>query len=324
VLGGDLRIVNYGTIVGHGGAAIVTDQGNDYLTNRGRIEGDIDLYHGNDTLLNRSLIAGDVTLGLGNDLLDNRGGTIDGAITLADGSDTFIPGASVENADGGIGIDLLDFSKSSGVRLALDGSIDATGWAADDTYTGFENITGSAKGNDTLIGDAGDNDLLGLGGTDSLSGLGGSDLLDGGRGNDTLDGGDGNDTLLGGDGTDTLIGGLGLDTLTGGAGPDRFVFTSADVAGTTENIRDVITDFSHAEGDKINLAAIDANVNLANDQHFTFIGAAAFHNVAGELLIKTVTNFTYVEGDTNGDGKADFAISVYSNLVPLVADDFVL
>lgn len=322
---GDVRIYNYGTISCPEYKAIYTDLGNDRLVNRGRIEGDVDLYSGNDILLNRGLISADVLLGNGTDLLDNRGGTIDGNISLGSGTDTFIPGSGIEIANGGTEIDTLDFTKSSGVRVALDGSIDGTGWAKDDVYTSFEKVIGSSTGNDTLIGDGGDNFLTGLGGNDILNGQSGADTLYGGRGVDTLNGGDGNDFLYGEDGNDILVGGAGFDQFTGGTGADKFVFTLADVAGSqkTPGTYDVINDFKHAEADKIDLSAIDANVNVAKDQAFTFIGTSAFHNVAGELKLEVVVAGYFVQGDTNGDGVADFTIAVAPDGV-LVASDFVL
>ncbi len=341
--GGDLRIYNYGTLLADRHEAILSDFGNDWLYNRGRIEGDVNLYYGNNTVVNRGLIDGNVAMLDGSDKLDNIGGTIEGTISLNGGKDIFLPGSGAETADGGGDTDLLDFSKSSGVRVALDGSIDGTGWAKDDVYTGFENVTGSSSGNDTLVGDAGDNVLTGLGGNDILIGQDGidtlvggrgADTLDGGNGADNLDGGDGNDILIGGSGADTLNGGLGNDTLTGGlgadnltggAGSDKFVFSGVDVAGTNETLGNFasILDFKHAEADRIDLSAIDANVNLAKDQAFTFIGDAAFHNVAGELRLHAVLGGYFVEGDTNGDGQADFAIVVAPDAV-LVAGDFVL
>ena len=65
-----------------------------------------------------------------------------------------------------------------------------------------------------------------------------------------------------------------------------------------------------AAGDVIDLSAIDANSGLGGDQAFSFIGSGAFTNTAGELRFATVNGNTMVYGDTNGDGTADFAISV--------------
>ncbi len=112
--------------------------------------------------------------------------------------------------------------------------------------------TGQKGSDDKLYGDAGNDILFGQGGNDLLDGGAGNDVLYGGHGNDTLYGGAGNDILNGGAGNDTLYGGLGNDILTGGAGADLFVWNKGDVvAGSVA--KDIITDFSKAEGDKLDL-----------------------------------------------------------------------
>ena len=68
----------------------------------------------------------------------------------------------------------------------------------------------------------------------------------------------------------------GKDTLTGGAGADRFVFIASGDSGAGANA-DRITDFSRAQLDKIDLAAIDANSAVAGNQGFSFIGSGAVH-----------------------------------------------
>ncbi len=62
---------------------------------------------------------------------------------------------------------------------------------------------------------------------------------------------------------------------------------------------------------------------LAGDQKFAFIGTGAFTGVAGQLHYLHEGSTTFVEGDTNGDGAADFAIRL-NGLVALVGADFVL
>lgn len=116
---------------------------------------------------------------------------------------------------------------------------------------------------------------------------------------DALTGGLGADTLSGGAGNDTLLGGAGADRLTGGLGADSFRFDSAgDAAG------DVVADFNAGQGDKLDLRLMDANAGVADDQAFTFIGAGAFTNTAGQLRVSG----SVVSGDVNGDGVADFQI----------------
>ncbi|WP_434668499.1 VCBS domain-containing protein [Aeromonas sp. NJAU223] len=108
-------------------------------------------------------------------------------------------------------------------------------------------------GNDFLYGGAGNDILFGGSGDDNLFGESGNDTLYGGSGNDNLDGGAGNDLLSGGLGNDILRGGLGNDILTGDAGADTFVWQKGD---TTPGIvtKDYVTDFSKAEGDKLDLS----------------------------------------------------------------------
>ena len=87
------------------------------------------------------------------------------------------------------------------------------------------------------------------------------------------------------------------------------------------NTRDSITDFTHSQADKIDLAGIDANSKVAGDQGFTYIGAKTFTGIAGQLDYLN----GILAGDTNGDKVADFEIAI--TLVggtALVSADFVL
>jgi serralysin len=173
---------------------------------------------------------------------------------------------------------------------------------------------------DTLSGTAGNDRLLfGLAGNDAISGLGGNDMIYGGAGKDVLNGGAG---------LDTIAGGLGRDLMTGGAGADDFRFNAVNETTKVVATRDVIKDFAHGV-DKINLKAIDASSKVAGDQAFKFIGTAAFHKMAGELHVVqtdaagTANDVTVVQGDTNGDGVADFHIEL-TGLKVVTATDFVL
>jgi Ca2+-binding RTX toxin-like protein len=148
----------------------------------------------------------------------------------------------------------------------------------------------------------------------------GADLIIGGAGNDYFAGNAGNDTLYGRGGSDTLYGGAGADVLRGGAGQDffRYQATSDSMSGSVDRI----TDFTAA--DRIDLSAIDAKTGGANDA-FTFIGASAFHHVAGELRAYQSGADWFVEGDVNGDGVADLLIQVgVADANPLGAANFIL
>ncbi|MFZ2725907.1 MAG: hypothetical protein WAX77_06655, partial [Methylococcaceae bacterium] len=166
--------------------------------------------------------------------------------------------------------------------------------------------------NKNLTGTTNNDTLTGTNGNDTLSGLAGDDVLVGNYGTDSLNGGDGNDTLMAN---------LGNDTLTGGAGNDVFKFNSVDeITGQAYNA-ERITDFS--TGDKIDLSAIDANVNMAGNQTFSFIDANAFSYSSGELSCLASSYGTQIEGDIDGDGNYDFII-IISNKATLTANDFVL
>ncbi|MGF6226686.1 Ca2+-binding RTX toxin-like protein [Inquilinus ginsengisoli] len=160
--------------------------------------------------------------------------------------------------------------------------------------------------------------------------LEGTDLL-------TVDGGGGNDvinafavgagrvslTLSGGAGDDKLVGSAGADVLIGGAGADRFVIAAPSYSPVGPKA-DKIVDFSHAQGDKIDLSSIDANMWVAGNQAFHFIGTGLFTHAAGELRYAyTSPTTTTVAGDINGDGASDFHIVLAGN-VALTATDFVL
>src|SRR6185437_9860462 len=95
--------------------------------------------------------------------------------------------------------------------------------------------------------------------------------------------GDGNDTLIGNALANTLYGGRGDDTLTGGGGADKFVYSSG---------ADVVTDFSHAEGDHVDLSAI-AGISTFADvlAHATQPGADTVLDFGGgnKLTLSNVT-----------------------------------
>lgn len=163
--------------------------------------------------------------------------------------------------------------------------------------------------NDRFIGERYGDAMRGGGGRDTLHGLGGDDYLNGGAGDDRL---------YGGDGDDRLLGGAGADRLMGGAGADLFIYTA--VGDSTPGARDRILDFSAAEGDRIDLRAIDAKPGTGNDA-FTLV--EAFSGQAGELLVKALAGRCLVQADTTGNGAADLEIMVFAS-APLVAENFLL
>ncbi|MGO1079398.1 calcium-binding protein [Inquilinus sp. CA228] len=220
----------------------------------------------------------------GNDSLIGTGGA--NLLQGWNGNDVLRGAAGADRLDGGAGIDTASYySGTTGVVVSLVSGLGSSGEAQGDTLSGIENLSGS-QGWDSLYGNAGAN------------------------------------VLQGWNGNDALFGRTGKDTLTGGAGVDRFVYGSIADSVVGANA-DRITDFSHAQADRIDLAAIDARFTVAGDQAFSFIGTAAFTGVAGQLHYWHDAGRTIVSGDVNGNGTADFNITL-TGTISLVAGDFVL
>jgi hypothetical protein len=252
-----------------------------------------------------------------------------------DGDANFVSGFSVSGAGdiNGDGFDDLVsgapnasfFSRDGAAFVVFGGSgsgsnvIDGTSGADVLTGTANADVINGFGGHDTLQGLADDDTLNGGKGSDTLEGGEGNDSLNGGAASDTLRGGEGDDTLSGGAGGDILIGGAGRDALTGGGSGDRFVFNPGDfVSGPF----DTITDFKKAQGDKIVLSSVDA-IDGGADNAFTFVGSGGFTGVAGQLHYVAGAGEVTVQGDTNGDGAADFSITVLG-VSSLAAGDFML
>ncbi|WP_439472329.1 beta strand repeat-containing protein [Brevundimonas sp.] len=170
-----------------------------------------------------------------------NGNALDNVITGGDGNDTLQGGAGNDTLHGGAGIDTLTYILSTaGVTARLDlGRATNDGLSGTDTFTGFENLTGSNL-RDTLMGNA-DNNII--------------------------DGAIGNDVLLGFDGDDILIGGSGggVNEMYGGRGDDLYIVDAADtlieLAG--EGIDTVLTTMG--------------NFTLkANIEHLTYVGPGNF------------------------------------------------
>ena len=261
--------------------------------------------------------------GLGDDNIYGLGG--DDTLHGDSGDDYVVGGGGNDDVSGDDGYDAL---------YGNDGADHLSGGGADDILnggngadlleggSGNDRISGGAD-NDRSDGGTGDDSIDGGTGDDNLSGGSGNDLVRGGSGRDVLAGGVGNDRLDGSSGVDYLRGGSGRDVMTGGDDGDRYIFDDGDFGGKTGLTADRITDFSQAQGDKINLAPTDANTTLDGDQAFTFIGTGAFTHTAGELRYQQSGSDTYVLGDQNGDSLVDFAIKV-DGLVAFTAGDFIL
>lgn len=310
-----------------GGNDIFLGAGNDYYYHSGaaKLAGEYDIVSGGD----------------GNDIFEVK--TLASVYNGDTGNDTFYSVGYNNVFNGGAGTDTINYSlqdsvageRGRGIYVDLGRGFAKASEGRLEELNGIENATGTNSA-DTLIGTNGANTLRGLAGKDRLEGFNGNDKLYGGAGNDDLYGGAGhddlygdagNDRLYGGTGDDDLYGGTGNDLLAGGAGCDfffggtgtdtfRFSAVSDSKAGA---LRDVIYDFRPGdEFDVIDLVDIDANVNTARNDAFTFIGKAAFSGTAGELRYSGAI----ISGDVNGDGRADFQID--AGLSAYYGSDFLL
>jgi len=227
----------------------------------------------------------------GNNMLD--GGLGSDILQGGEGNDTYVVNSvtdTVMELAGG-GTDLIKSAVS--YNLANSDGIDY-----DSTYDNVENLTLTGK--------------AAINGT----GNGLNNLLTGNKAVNILNGAEGNDTL---------IGGLGKDNLTGGLGADKFKFNVITETGITATTRDIITDFSHAQKDKIDLSAIDANKTFAGNNAFSAptvggIFSGVFAN-PGELYFDKTAHILY--GNNDADSAADFSIKL-AGVNSLAVSDFVL
>ena len=114
-----------------------------------------------------------------------------------------------------------------------------------------------------------------------------SDLYNGNTASliDNVKGGSGNDRLTGNDINNVIDGGAGNDTLTGGMGADTFVFRNGYG-------QDTVTDFSAAQGDKIDLAGLSIVSSYADViSRASQVGASTVFNfgVGQALTLNNVT-----------------------------------
>ncbi|MEB0228277.1 calcium-binding protein, partial [Pseudomonas sp. 5S1] len=275
-------------IGGLGNDTYIVDNLGDTITETSTLTSEIDTVRSSiswtlgDNLENLVLTGSEGLRGTGNDL--------NNVLIGNSGNNRLTGGAGDDTLDGGAGADLMMGGDGADTYYVDDESdfVFETGSSLTEHDRVFSSIDYSLQSNlEDLL-------LLGSG---NLNGTGNdvANLMTGNTGNNTLDGGLGNDTL---------IGGLGKDTLIGGGGADTFVFNAWNETGVG-NLRDVITDFSSLQGDKIDLTQFDANLLNAGVNSFTFIGANDFTG-AGQLRFVDHV----LSGNVSGNVGADFEIQL--------------
>jgi hypothetical protein len=317
---GSNKFTNSGT-VGTLTGSISYDGGSgvDTVTNTGTISGMISLGDnddfftggGKDEVVNGGADADTIKLGAGNDTyqaVDNGNDILDGGA----GGDEYEVGSGNKNA---LFVNLDVIAHDQGPFNPGVGLIAATkalgGDVGSDTVKGFEHVTGGDAA-DIIYGNAANNFLGGLNGDDVLYGYAGNDLLFGSAGNDSL------------------YGGAGADLFSGQGDADRFLYAAITESGPAKAARDVITDFVSGT-DVIDLSLIDANTkngsstnelfDYLNDNGGPSLAAANFTKVAGQLRSYWTAERQVIEGDVNGDGKADFAIELFDSAHTIVLTD---
>ncbi|MEZ5690848.1 MAG: tandem-95 repeat protein [Rickettsiales bacterium] len=234
----------------------------------------------NDTLAAKS--SGSVIhAGLGNDTINGRAGN--DTIYGEDGNDTIYAGAGNDTVYGGAGDDLI--YSQAGNNLIVGG-------AGADTINGFTGIATSSYAGSAAVN-------VNLATNVNTGGDAQGDVL---QGVTNIIGSDFADNLTGDYKDNTITGGSGVDTLTGGSGFDIFKYlTSTDSSIGTGN-RDIITDFSHAQGDQIDLSAFTGD--------FIFMGTNNFTGTNNEVNYSQAGGNTIIAIDSDANGLADFEIGI--------------
>ena len=248
------------------------------------------------------------------------------------GKDT-LTGDSGDNVlEGGAEADALDGGAGDGDTASYEhspGGSDGSGVTVDLTQTGAQ--AGTPTTNYHAAGDT-------LTNIENLRGSAYADTLTGNGIANVLDGGAGADTLTGGGGADTLTGGAGKDTLTGGAGADTFVFGKESVVDLDKDFAaeaDVVKDFSglgadgveqaSEQGDKLDFSGLKEHTLFRGGERLSLTdndGRGRFTSVKGQVRYEQNEDKdeTYVQVDLNGDGGADFQVTLDDSLTLTAAD----
>jgi Ca2+-binding RTX toxin-like protein len=210
------------------------------------------------------------------------------------GNDTLDGGGGTDYFDGGAGSDTVLYTgNATSVRIDLVNqyaSFPGQSWPSE-YFTGIENaFTGS--GADSLFGNSAANELRGGGGADRLNGFEAADRLIGGGGNDTF-----------------------VFAANGSAPGARDLIAAGDGAIAFEKAGAQL-------GDRIDLAAIDANTTAGGNQTFVFGGTGK-----GHLWAANSGNQTVIRGNVDNDAAAEFELAIDDGSVGAAAYkavDFIL
>ena len=276
-----------------------------------------------------------------------RGDAGNNVLSGGAGGDWLHGDAGADTLAGGDGVDWLSFTDSaSSVAVDLGLGTGSLGDAAGDSYSGIENVWGSAYA-DTLTGDSGANWLYGGAGADALDGGAGGDVasysgsaagitvsLGAGTGtggdaqgdsltniesiraaehNDVLAGSSVRNWLFGDGGNDLLNGGAGDDVLDGGTGNDS-VSCSGSTAGVTVDLAAGTGLGGDAEGDT--LTGLENVIGSSHDD--TISGDGSVNVLRGQDGDDVLTGGA--GGDTLGGGTGSDTVSYAASAAGVTVD----
>ncbi|MDQ6432507.1 calcium-binding protein [Mesorhizobium sp. LHD-90] len=203
------------------------------------------------------------------------------------GNDTLYGGDGADQLIGGADTDTVNYSGSAaGVIASLANAAINTGFAAGDSYTSIENISGT-KYDDYVYGNAGAN------------------VVNGGAGDDFIKGYAGNDTLV------------------GGAGGDAFIFNTAlDAAANVDKITDFDAAADTIQLDNAIFAAMAKTGPLAS-AYFRANASGTAQDGNDHIVYETDTGKLFYDADGNGAGGAIHFATLTGNPA-LGAADFVV
>lgn len=213
----------------------------------------------------------------------------DNVIEGGEGADSLDGAGHTSTNDGGMGDTLSYVSSDDWVRVSLADSSASRGHASGDTFSNFENLTGSMY-DDDLTGDKEDNIIKGLAGDDDIDAGAGNDTVTGGPGADKLDGGgddadnDGMDTVsYAGSGSRVVVN-LATASVSGGdAEGDEIVTYEMEINTGTDDEMDVdVSTFENATGS-------DHNDSLTgDDRDNVLMGGAGDDTLRGRKGMDTL------------------------------------
>jgi len=207
-------------------------------------------------------------------------------------------GATIENATGGAGNDVLGGNAVANVLIGGAGADSLAGGLGNDTYvvdSVGDRITEAAGQGTDLVSSAiawtlaANVENLTLTGSSAVAGTGNDlgNVLTGNAAANALLGLAGNDTLAGGGGNDTLDGGAGADSLAGGTGNDTYVIDTASdrtveaVGEGTDTVLSAIAWTLAAETENLTLTGSAGLAGTGNTSDNVLTGNAGANALSG-------------------------------------------